>query len=855
MGRNYWRIRRVGEIIAIFVNNSGRNPSKNLILIALKRHSFFVRILLLLICARLALPLYAGDDTNSITITPVSSDNPTQLVEGKSTNTVALAPWPNDGRIASATASMLQQYHYLHLPFNPEVSSKFLTLYLNTLDPQHIHFLQSDLDEFEKYRTTLGDLTLKDHDTSPAYVIFNRFMRRLEERSAYAKELLNGEPFEFTGDEQIPLNRKTAAYPKDMAEARELWRQRVRYEFLQEKLTKESKKELAKTMLSRHNPLALALTWQDFDKDIVKVINLRYTRILRNFKDWESDKVLETYLTSLAHVYDPHSDYFDKADLESFSIAMSLSLFGVGAELTSEDGYCKIMRLTPSGPAIKCKQLKPNDRIVAVAQGTNEPVDVVDMPLQKVVDKIRGPKGTVVNLTVIPADAVDSSTRRTVKLVRDEIKLEDQEAKAKIIEMPGADGKDIRLGVIDLPSFYASFSVMGGRGRAEAKSTTADVARLLAKLKKENVSGVILDLRHNGGGSLEEAINLTGLFIKEGPVVQVRDSRGDVRVDGDSDPSIQYDGPLIVLTSRLSASASEILAGALQDYGRALLVGGKSTHGKGTVQSMNQLALYLYNTTGFIPENAATLGALKYTTNKFYRVTGSSTQMKGVEPDIILPSTYDFMELGEASLENALPWDTNAPASYDKLNRVQPFLTELRKRSAARVASDKDFAYVSEDIEQVKKIEGDKNVSLNEAKRLKEMDENEVRQKARQDELKARKQPEQKVYEITLKQVDIPGLPAPMSKTNLLADASATSIKLDPSSGGPTFSKFTPSSGAGETNSASVTESSDPAVPKAEPAEPSPEEKAPLEEAEHILMDYISLIHSESGLTARHLSN
>src|SRR5258706_8554252 len=343
------------------------------------------------------------------------------------------------------------------------------------------------------------------------------------------------------------------------------------------------------------------------------------------------------------------------------------------------------------------------------------------MNLSKAVQLIRGPKGTKVKLTVIPKGG-DASASKVITLVRDEIKLEDQEAKAKVIELPNATGgtANLRLGVIDLPSFYATFDI-SARDKSEPKSTTVDVERLLKKLKEENVGGVILDLRRNGGGSLEEAINLTGLFIKEGPVVQVRDSHNEVLVDSDQDPKIAYDGPLIVLTSRFSASASEIVAGALQDYGRALLVGDKSTHGKGTVQGMNQLAPILAQTAGGTQfANETDLGALKLTIRKFYRASGSSTQLKGVTPDIALPSIDDYLEIGEDSLENALPWDTIESAAYEKLNRVQPYLEELEKRSAGRVAAAKDFDYVREDIETVRKTLADKTASLNETEQLKE---------------------------------------------------------------------------------------------------------------------------------------
>src|SRR5438094_5754803 len=430
------------------------------------------------------------------------------------------------------------------------------------------------------------------------------------------------------------------------------------------------------------------------------------------------------------NVYDPHSDYLGKSKLDNFAMSMNLSLFGIGALLESEDGYCKIKELKP-GPALRSKKLKPGDRIVGVAQGDSEPVDVVDMKLSKVVEMIRGPKDTKVRLTVLPVDATDPSARVEVLLVRDKIKLEDEEAKAKIIELSAKDQTVTRLGIIDLPSFYAGFDLKdssptqlaSSNERAGAKSTTEDVARLLKKLMAEKVAGVILDLRHNGGGSLEEAINLTGLFIKEGPVVQVQDAEGNLIKDEDNDPSVLYDGPLIVLTDRFSASASEILAGALQDYGRALIVGDSSTHGKGTVQSLIQLEPYVHR----LSDSTNNPGALKVTIRKFYRASGSSTQLKGVIPDLVLPSLNNYAEVGEASLENPLPWDTIDSAKYEKLNLIQPVVPELQKRSTERVAADKDFAYLQEDIEIYRKYLADKSVSLNEEARRKEMKENEER--------------------------------------------------------------------------------------------------------------------------------
>jgi carboxyl-terminal processing protease len=791
------------------------------------------------------LPLYGADELSrhSFADVPNQSEEAPQL--GASRH---LEAGSNDWRIANITSQALEHRQYLQMPFDAKVSSKFFDMYINTLDPQHIHFLQSDVDEFEHYRMHLGDM-IRRGDTGPAYVIFNRLMQRIQEQAVYVTELLADDSFDFTNTVRVLLNRKNASRPKDMAEAHQIWLDRVRSEYLQEKLNKESPEELGRMMLTRHTPEEYATTMRDFRKDIIKVISRRYARTLRNWREWESDKVLETYLTSLAHVYDPHSDYYDKADMENFAISMSLQLFGVGAELTiDDDGYCKINKLTPGGPAINSKKLKANDRIVAVAQGDHEPVDVVDMPLTKTVDLIRGPKGTEVRLTVIPADAVDPSTRVTVSLVRDKIKLQDQRAKADLIALPGSNGQSTRLGVIDLSSFYSSGPLMGDGNQSEAISTTQDVDKLLTKLKKEHVDGIILDLRHNGGGSLEEAINLTGLFIKEGPVVQIKDPgpNGEIRVESDRDPRVQYDGPLIVLTSRLSASASEILAGALQDYGRALLVGDASTHGKGTVQSLDYLTNFLQRAAlnSLAPDDQASLGALKLTTRKFYRASGSSTQLKGVVPDIILPSVLDYYpEVGESSLENPLPWDTIDSANYDKVNRVQPYLPELERRSAHRVGEDKDYAYVREDIEKIKKAVADKTVSLNEQQRLTEKESDDVRARTREQELKSRKHTDETIYPITLKDADRPGLPAPL-KRNIVADNNTSSSTNSPAS----------ATSAGHGSAASdiiAAADADDSNPKAtDPDDAPPEDRAPLEEAEHILVDYISLMHSGVGVTS-----
>jgi carboxyl-terminal processing protease len=639
-----------------------------------------------------------------------------------------LEPGANDATTAILTARMLERAHYSQLAFNDEVSSKFLDHYLDRLDPQHIYFFQSDVEEFNKWRTKLDEMTVNSGDTSPAYIIFNRFIEHLRLQNTFVNTLLETEKFEFKTDERFLLNRKEAARPKDLKEAKLLWRDRVRFEYLTEKLNKKTPEE------------------------IVKSITKRYDRIFKAMEAFDSEQVLGEYLTVLGTIYDPHSDYMTKSELDNFSIGMRLSLVGIGAQLTSDDGYCKIMELVPGGPAARSKKLKPNDRIVAVAQGEEEPLDVIEMPLNKIVEKIRGTKGTEVRLTIIPADAADNSVRNIVSLIREEIKLEDQEAKAQIIEVPAENGKASRLGYIDLPSFYADFNLDDKKPEGERKSTTRDVTRLLTKLKAEGITGLILDLRKNGGGSLEEAIKLTGLFIRQGPVVQVKDPSGEVTVDKDTDPGVEFDGPMIVLTSRFSASASEILAGALQDYGRALIVGDSSTHGKGTVQTLIELSKYLRNA-DFNP------GAVKVTIRKFYRPSGASTQLRGVVPDIVLPSVNNHAEVGEVSLDNALPWDTIDAADYRPVNRIAAFLDDLKLKSAKRVESSKDFAYVKEDIDRFDKMRKDKSVSLNEELRLKEKADLKKIEDARKQERKDRHTPPLTTYKLSLKQAALPGLP------------------------------------------------------------------------------------------------
>ncbi|HTR43470.1 MAG TPA: carboxy terminal-processing peptidase [Pseudomonadales bacterium] len=666
------------------------------------------------------------------------------LLSGKTTEPPPLAPGPNDGNISYITARLLEEFHYTQHPFDTDISKKFYDGYLDYYDPQHLYFLQSDIAEFAHYRTNLDVLTLGSHgqaDVKPAYKIFNRFMERLEERADYANQLLAQDHFDFNTDEQVQIDRKNAPYPKDLDAAKNLWRQQLLWQVLQEKL--DRRENFPKTANTETN---LA--------DIAQTIQHRYEREVRMFHELDGGDVMQAYLDSLAHAYDPHSDYLNNEHAQDFSISMSLSLGGIGAELAWEDGYCKVQSLVPGGPAEKSNQLKPNDKIIAVAQGSHAPVDVVNMELGKIVQLIRGTKGTEVRLTIIPAD--DPSSRRIVKLVRAEINLSDERAKAELIETPDGHGGTNRIGVIHVPQFYAPVSLSGNSPQA-TNYISVDVAELVHKLTQEGAGGIILDLRGNPGGSLEEAIQFVGLFVTNGPVVQIRSPEGHNLVERDDDAPNIYHGPLLVLVSRLSASASEIVAAALQDYGRALIVGDTSSFGKGTVQNLTPLAPLVWPASESATNDP---GTVKITIRKFYRINGASTQLKGVIPDIILPDALSARnDIGESALPNALAWDTIPAADYGAVNEVQPYLGDLQKASNERVATNQDFAYVRQDMAEVVKVQSQKTDTLNERKAWDEKEKFAKESKARQREIASRKPPEETIYPITVADASAPGLP------------------------------------------------------------------------------------------------
>lgn len=582
----------------------------------------------------------------------------------------------SEADIARATATLLEHSQFSQRRPDAALSSQFMDLYLDTLDGAHLLFTQGDRDEFAALRPTLAQMALRKGDTHPAHLIYARYLQRLAQQVQFATNFLQTAKFDFTGHDSWRPDRHDQPAPKDLAAAQALWRAATRDQYLREKLA--------------GTPVA----------DIAPSLERRYTRLLQTMQRLDNDEVLGLYLDAFAHVYDPHSDYFGREEAEDFDIEMNLSLVGIGATLEAKDGYCRISDLVPGGPAARSGLLKPGDRIVAVAQEKGKTVDVVDMPLPQLVELIRGEKGSAVRLTVIPAGAPES-TRKNIVLVRDEIKLADQRAKASIIDLPQPAGSPIRIGVVDLPSFY-------GKGDQKEGGATADVARLIQKLQQEKVRGIILDLRRNGGGSLEEAIRLTGLFIPPGPVVQTLGPDGDVDIGASPETRPLYTGPMVVLISRLSASASEIVAGALQDYGRALIVGDSSTFGKGTVQTIVPLS-QIFHQRG--------LGEVKITIRKFYRPSGASTQLKGVAADIVLPSETDLHEIGESQLPNALPWDILPPTSYTNLDLVQPVVAALRDHSRARVSADPAFRLVGEELALESKDNKTHILSLNETVR------------------------------------------------------------------------------------------------------------------------------------------
>ncbi|WP_283786656.1 carboxy terminal-processing peptidase [Bermanella sp. WJH001] len=581
----------------------------------------------------------------------------------------------------------LYQHHYSRKYMNDEFSEKVYTRYLNILDNTRSYFTQADIDQFEQYRDKLDD-AIKTNNLDPAFVIYNRYEQRAIERLDYALALLKGgiKQFNFKENESLELDREKAPWAKSSKELDILWNKRIKNTVLNLKLAGKE------------------------DKDIIELLERRYESQLNRIKQINAEDAFQSYMNALTYTFDPHTQYMSPRNSENFNINMSLSLQGIGAVLRSENENTIVERLVPGGPAAKANQLKPSDKIIGVAQGKDEMVDVIGWRLDEVVDLIRGPKDSTVRLDIISGSG-QTETHRTISIVRDEVKLEDRAAQSEVINIKRND-KAYKLGVIDIPAFYADFEAKNAND-PNYRSTTRDVSNLITQLKSENIDGLIIDLRNNGGGSLAEVNNLVGLFIPQGPTVQVHYSFGHTQVLADQDPSVLYNGPLVVLTNRLSASASEIFAGAIQDYSRGLIVGSQ-TFGKGTVQTLIPLFR----------------GQMKVTNAKFYRVSGESTQHRGVIPDILYPEIYDIEKIGESALEEALAWDKIEPSKYKAQSSLSGIIPSLQKAHAQRIKNNPDFEYLNEQVEFLKELRNDTSISLNIDTREKERLETEARRLA-----------------------------------------------------------------------------------------------------------------------------
>ncbi len=604
-------------------------------------------------------------------------------------HTQADVPRPTavQGIVARTVGYFLENVHLSRKKLDDEVSRQFFWAYLEDLDPGKMYFTRQDILEFRPHETTLDD-EVKQGSVDFGFKVFGRYLQRLRERVALVNELLQ-QKFDFSVDEYLVTDGDLLDYAATEEEIRDRWRKRIKYEVLRELVARDAESYEA----------------------AVEEVRKKYEAYLKNMEQTKSHDVLEMYLSALAGTYDPHTSYMSPVAFEDFNISMRLHLEGIGAQLRWDNGQTVVEKVLPGGPASRDGRLKPGDKIIGVAQGDDgEFVNVVDWRLIDVVKLIRGPRGTVVRLRVLRSD---SDKPIVIRLVRDKVNIETQSARGKIVEVgQRPDGTPYRFGVIKIPSFYLDIAAANA-GRDDARSTTKDVKRIIEKFKASGkpLDALILDLRFNGGGALSEAISMVGLFVKKGPVVQVRDFRGNVRVyDDDDGGKISWDGPMVVLVNRFSASASEIFAGAMQDYKRALIVGDEHTHGKGTVQTIIDLdRQFLRNAENRKP----TFGALKITIQEFYRVNGESTQNRGVESDVVLPSPYDHMEIGERYLDHALPFSKVQPVEHDSYGLVDATLVKVvASRSQERVRKSDDFRRLNRRIAVLEKRREQKRIPL-----------------------------------------------------------------------------------------------------------------------------------------------
>jgi len=591
-----------------------------------------------------------------------------------------LEPTRKHRQAALIITKVIDRYHYKKTPLDNKLSAQILDRYLEALDPNRFFFLKRDIEAFSRYRHKLDDYLRSAH-LDPAFEIFRIYRKRVSDRVAKALELLHAD-LDFNVDEEYEFDREEAAWPATRAELDDIWRKRVKNDILNLKLAGKD------------------------DKEIKKTLRERYEGLDRRVRQFDADDVFQSFVNAYTLALEPHTSYMSPSTSENFDISMRLSLEGIGAVLRQEGEYTVVQEVVSGGPAKLSGQLHAGDRIVGVAQGLSGPMeDVVGWRLQDVVEKIRGPKGSVVRLQILPEDAGTDGQDQTVTLVRNKIKLENQAAKASVIDdIEGLEG--LRIGVIDIPTFYRDFRAEA-RGDKDFRSTTRDVRKLLKELQEKRVDGIIIDLRENGGGSLSEATELTGLFIDTGPVVQVKDAFGEIEVERDTDPGVAYSGPLAVLVDRNSASASEIFAGAIQDYQRGIIIG-EPTFGKGTVQTLIDLDR-------FVAGSDSDLGRLRLTMAQFFRVNGGSTQHKGVVPDITFPTADTAGKHGERALENALPWASIKAAHYEP-HRMSS-VAQLRVQAMERIKRDTGFQLLEEEEHMLESLDEQKKVTLFESKR------------------------------------------------------------------------------------------------------------------------------------------
>jgi len=632
-----------------------------------------------------------------------------------------------DKNIGAYVSRFMESQHYSQQDVNDSISSILYDEYFKKLDPAKNFFYYNDIKSFESYRYQLDDM-LKGGDVRFAFQVFNLYLKRLNERMAYVKDRIN-KPFNFTIDEYLDTDSKKAEWIRSEEAMDELWRKRIKNSYLMYQIIdestkdKEEKGELSEEEIKAQKDAKLFKRKSPRER-LIKSYDLFY----EIYEEYDNQDILEKYLSAFTKIFDPHSSYMSARTVEDFNISMSLSLQGIGATLTTVDGFIKITKIIKGGPADIDARLKAGDRIIAVSQDDVDYLDVIDMPLRKAISHIRGKKGTKVHLTIIDGDKGLGSKPVHIDIVRDEVKIEDSACKGSVKTIKreiGGKDKTFRLGVISVPSFYADFKGLQQHSK-DAKAVSDDVKRIIGELKEEGIDGLIIDLRSNGGGSLDEVVKMTGLFMDKGAVVQVSDSKR-TNVKSDYDGVTDYDGPLLVMVNGFSASASEIFAGAIQDYGRGVIVGDKQTHGKGTVQTMFDLNR-IFNDTFTKDRNP---GVLKFTIQKFYRVNGGSTQKKGVVPDIIFPSYLDEMEIHEGDLEHALKWDEIEIAEIEKNIDISPYISNLKKMYQKRTVNSERFQALVEDIEKFSKEINEKKISLNKEKRTKERNENEKFSKAR----------------------------------------------------------------------------------------------------------------------------